>query len=250
MEFMNIHIDNLTMAEALDRVSQLVENTRQSYIVTPNVDHIIKLQKDDEFLEIYENASLVLTDGQPLVWISKLYNRPIKEKISGSDLFPQVCKLAAEKGYTMFFLGAAEGVADIAAKKLTQKYQGLNVIGTLSPKMGFEKDPDEIKRVVETVRIASPDILVIALGAPKQEKFLYRNKESLDVPLSVLVGAALDFEAGIVKRCPGWMSRCGLEWFYRFCKEPGRMFRRYFIDDMKIIGLTWKYRKGKGRGIY
>ena len=116
--------------------------------------------------------------------------------------------------------------------------------------MGFEKDPDEIKRVVETVRIASPDILVIALGAPKQEKFLYRNKESLDVPLSVLVGAALDFEAGIVKRCPGWMSRCGLEWFYRFCKEPGRMFRRYFIDDMKIIGLTWKYRKGKGRGIY
>ena len=139
MEFMNIHIDNLTMAEALDRVSQLVENTRQSYIVTPNVDHIIKLQKDDEFLEIYENASLVLTDGQPLVWISKLYNRPIKEKISGSDLFPQVCKLAAEKGYTMFFLGAAEGVADIAAKKLTKNIRGLTSSGHYPPKWALKK---------------------------------------------------------------------------------------------------------------
>jgi len=242
---MNIHIDSLTMPEALDRVSCLVENTRQSYVVTPNVDHMVKLQKDAEFLEIYENASLVLADGQPLIWISKLYKRPIKEKISGSDLFPQVCRLAADKGYKVFFLGAAEGVADTAAKKLAGKYQGLSVAGTLSPKMGFENDPDEVRRVVETVRTASPDILVVALGAPKQEKFLYRNKESLDVPLSILVGAALDFEAGIVKRCPAWMSRCGLEWFYRFCKEPGRMFRRYFIDDMKIIGLTWKYRRSK-----
>ena len=243
MEFMNIHIDNLTMPEALDRVSHLVENTRQSYVITPNVDHIVKLQKDTEFLEIYENASLVLADGQPLIWISKLYKRPIKEKISGSDLFPQVCKLAADKNYKMFFLGAAEGVAEIAAKNLTGKYRGLSVAGTLSPKMGFENDPDEVRAVVEKVRAASPDILVVALGAPKQEKFLYRNRESLDVPLSILIGAALDFEAGIVKRCPGWMSRCGLEWFYRFCKEPGRMFRRYFIDDIKIIGLIWKYRR-------
>jgi len=243
MEFMNFHIDNLTMPEALDRVSHLVENTRQSYVVTPNVDHIVKLQTDIEFLEIYENASLVLADGQPLIWISKLYKRPIKEKISGSDLFPQVCKLAADKGYKMFFLGAAEGVADIAAKNLAGKYQGLSVAGTLSPKPGFENDPDEIRTVVDTVRTASPDILVVALGAPKQEKFLFRNRESLDVPLSILVGAALDFEAGVVKRCPVWMSRCGLEWFYRFCKEPGRMFRRYFIDDMKIVGLIWKYRR-------
>jgi len=245
IDFMNIHIDNLTMGEALEQISYLTGNTRQSYVVTPNVDHLVKLQKDDEFLEIYKNASLVLTDGQPLIWISKLYRTPIKEKISGSDLFPEVCKLAADKGYKMFFLGAAEGVADAAAKKLTAKYPELRIVGTLSPKMGFENDSNEIRRVIETVRVTSPDILVVALGAPKQEKFLYRNKKSLDVPLSLLVGAALDFEAGNVKRAPAWMSRNGLEWFYRFCKEPGRMFRRYFIDDMKILGLIWKYRPVK-----
>ena len=242
IKFMNIHIDNLTMQEAIEKSAYLIENTKQSYVVTPNVDHIIKLQKDSEFHEIYENASLILTDGQPLIWISKLYKTPIKEKISGSDYFPEICKLAAEKGYSMFFFGASEGVADTAAMKLTERFPRLNVVGTYSPKIGFENDTEEIDRIVKMINRVSPDILAVALGAPKQEKFIYCNKERLNVPLSILIGASLDFEAGNVKRCPRWMSRCGLEWFYRFIKEPKRMFKRYFIDDMKIIGLIWKYR--------
>jgi len=242
IEFMNIHIDNVTTQEALEKITYLVENTKKSYVVTPNVDHIVKLQQDNEFLEIYKNASLILTDGQPLIWISKLYGKPIKEKISGSDLFPKACELAADKGYKMFFLGAAEGVADIAAQKLTAKYPGLDVIGTYSPQMGFENDPDELKKIIEIINELSPDILIVALGAPKQEKFFYRHKEQLNVSLALMIGASLDFEAGIVKRCPPWMSRYGLEWFYRLCMEPKRMFKRYLIDDMKIIELTWKYR--------
>ena len=243
IKFMNIHVDNLTTVETLEKISYLIENTRQSYAVTPNVDHIVRLENDNEFLEIYRNANLVLTDGQPLIWISKLYGTPIKEKISGSDLFPKVCKMAAEKGYTMFFLGAAEGVADTAARKLTEKFPGLIVTGTHSPKMGFENRAEEVQNIIGIVKKHSPDILIVGLGAPKQEKFIYRYREELNVPVSLALGASLDFEAGNIKRAPKWMCKFGLEWFYRLCKEPKRLFKRYIIDDMCILKLAWKYRK-------
>lgn len=245
MKFMKIYIDNVTMNEALERISYLTENTKHSYVVTPNVDHIVKLEKDPEFFEIYENASLILTDGQPLIWISKLYKTSIIEKISGADLFPRVCKLAAQKKYKLFFLGAAEGVADIAATKLIMKYPGLNIVGTYSPKFGFENDPNEIKNIINVIKENIPDILIVGLGTPKQEKFIYRNKELLNVPISLGVGASIDFEAGTQKRAPVWMSKCGLEWFYRLCREPHRLFKRYLIDDIKVIKLIWKYRKNK-----
>ncbi|MCL2628771.1 MAG: WecB/TagA/CpsF family glycosyltransferase [Oscillospiraceae bacterium] len=243
IKFMNINVDNVTMSEALQRIAYLIENTKQSYVVTPNVDHIVKLEKDVEFQEIYENADLVLTDGQPLIWISKLYKKPIKEKVSGADLFPKVCELAAQKGYTMFFLGAAEGVADAAAAKLSEKFEGLNVVGTYSPKLGFENDHEELQIIINNIKTKAPDILVVGLGTPKQEKFIYRNREKLNVPLALGLGASIDFEAGKSKRAPVWMSKCGLEWLYRLCKEPKRMFKRYLIDDMKIISLFLKYRK-------
>jgi exopolysaccharide biosynthesis WecB/TagA/CpsF family protein len=243
MKFMNTYVDNLDFDEVLAEIERLVENTTHSYVVTPNVDHIVKLESDKEFLELYNNATLILTDGKPLIWISKLYKKPIKEKISGSDLFPLLCGLAAAKGYKMFFLGAAEGVAATAAQKLTEKNPGLDVVGTYSPKMGFEKDEEEIEKIIKLVNESKANILIVGLGAPKQEKFIYRYKDRLDVNISLGLGASLDFEAGSVKRSPAWMSRVGLEWFYRLCKEPRRMFKRYIIDDMQIIKLFWKYRK-------
>jgi len=243
IKFMNIYIDNVSMQEALDKIAHLTETTRQSYVVTPNVDHLVKLQSDDEFLKIYDNASLILADGTPLIWISKLYKKPIKEKVSGSDLFPKVCEMAAKKGYKMFFLGAAEGVAELAAKNLELKYSGLNVVGTYSPKIGFEEDAQEICKIIKIIENCLPDILIVALGAPKQEKFFYRHRKQLNVPIAIMVGASIDFEAGLVKRAPAWMSRVGLEWFYRLCKEPIRMYRRYLIDDLSIFKLIWKYRK-------
>ncbi|MDO5348204.1 MAG: WecB/TagA/CpsF family glycosyltransferase, partial [Bacillota bacterium] len=130
MRLMNTEIDNLTMDETLDAIDSLIKEDNCSYVVTPNVDHIVQLEKDEELKRVYENASLILTDGKPLIWISNWYKTPIKEKISGSDLFPRVCELAAKKGYTMYLLGAAEGVADKAAKNLMDKYKGLNIVGT------------------------------------------------------------------------------------------------------------------------
>lgn len=242
MKFMNIVIDNITTSEAIGKVTKLIIDKKKSYIVTPNVDHIVQLEKDSEFRKAYQGAELVLVDGKPLIWISKLYGTPIKEKISGSDLFPLLCELAAKKGFSMFFLGAKEGVAEIAANNLRLKYKGLNIVGTYSPPMGFEKSANEIEKAISIVNNCNPDILIIALGAPKQEKFIMHYKDRLNATVSLGLGASLDFEAKTVKRAPKWMSDHGLEWFYRFLQEPGRLFKRYFVDDIQIIKLIIKYR--------
>ncbi|MEE0079678.1 MAG: WecB/TagA/CpsF family glycosyltransferase [Holdemanella sp.] len=242
IKFMNTDIDNLTMAETLNEIDKLIQKKNCSYVVTPNVDHIVRLEKDEELQKVYKNASLILTDGKPLIWISKWYKTPIKEKISGSDLFPRVCQLAANKNYTMYLLGAAEGVADTAARNLMKKYPGLNIVGTYSPPFGFEKNEQEMNKIKTQIQDVHPDILIVGLGCPKQEKFMYYNCKELGVPISFGLGASIDFEAGNIKRAPKWMSNHGLEWLYRFSKEPKRLFKRYFVDDLKIIQVARKYR--------
>ncbi|GAA0855798.1 WecB/TagA/CpsF family glycosyltransferase [Clostridium nitritogenes] len=241
IKFLNIEVDNLTMGEAIEAVDNIIQEGKSSYVVTPNVDHIVKLEKDKEFQDVYKNADLILTDGMPLIWISKFKKNPIKEKISGSDFFPKVCKLASIKGYRVFLLGAAEGIAAKAAKNLKEKYKGLNIVGTYSPSYGFEKKDHEINNIIDMINKVKPDILAVGLGAPKQEKFLYKYKNELNVPISLAIGASIDFEAGNINRAPKWMQNCGLEWFYRLCKEPKRMFKRYIIDDLKILKIINKY---------
>ncbi len=244
MRLMNTEIDNLTMDETLDAIDSLIKEDNCSYVVTPNVDHIVQLEKDEELKRVYENASLILTDGKPLIWISNWYKTPIKEKISGSNLFPRVCDLAAKKGYTMYLLGAAEGVADKAAKNLMDKYKGLNIVGTYSPPFGFEKDKVELKKIERQIQEVHPDILIVGLGCPKQEKYMYHHCKELDVPISFGLGASIDFEAGNIKRAPRWMSEHGLEWLYRITQDPKRLAKRYLVDDMKIIRIARKYRRG------
>lgn len=241
IKFLNIEVDNLTMDEAIERINDLIVNQKPSYVVTPNVDHIVKLENDTDFQKVYENADLILTDGMPLIWISKIKRNPIKEKISGSDLFPKICGLAAKKGYKVFLLGAAEGVAAKAAENLKEKYSDLNVVGTYSPSYGFENNEKEIEKIISEINNVKPDILAVGLGAPKQEKFIYNFRDKLNVPVSLAIGASIDFEARNIKRAPKWMQRIGFEWFYRLCKEPKRMFKRYIIDDMKILKLIFNY---------
>lgn len=241
---MNTEIDNLTMQEALHVIDELIKKNINAYVVTPNVDHIVKLETDKELQDVYRNASLILTDGKPLLWIAKWYGTPIKEKISGSDLFPLLCKMAAEKGYTMFFLGAAEGVAAKAAENLMKRYRGLQVVGTYSPQYGFEKNQIEMEKIKIMIRIAHPDILIVGLGCPKQEKFMYYHCKELEVPISFGLGASFDFEAGNIKRAPQWMSNHGLEWLFRITQDPKRMARRYLVDDRKILKLAIKYKEG------
>ena len=240
---MNIEIDNLTMKETLKAINKLIRENQNAYVVTPNVDHLVQLDKDKELQDAYANASLILADGKPLLWIARWYHTPIKEKISGSDLFPLLCKMAAYKGYKMFFLGAAEGVAVKAAENLSKKYKGLQVAGTYSPPFGFDKNKAEVEKIVKIIKEANPEILIVGLGCPKQEKFMYHYCKKLNVPISLGLGACFDFEAGKIKRAPRWMSNHGLEWLFRITQDPKRMTKRYLIDDRKILTLAVKYKK-------
>ena len=233
------------MDEALHRIDELIQEDKNAFVVTPNVDHIIQLERGEELVEAYKQADLILTDGKPLVWISKWYGTPIKEKISGSDLFPNLCALAAEKGYRMFFLGAAEGVAAKAAENLKRKYKGLQVVGTYSPPKGFEKDAMEMERIRTMIKSSKPHVLIVALGCPKQELFILHNRKELGVPISLGLGASIDFEAGNIKRAPRWMADHGLEWIYRITQDPKRLAKRYLMDDTKIFRLALKYKPKK-----
>lgn len=242
IKFLNTYIDSLTMQEAIDEAEKLIEKLGCSYIVTPNLDHIVMLETDKEFAEVYSNADLILADGKPLIWISKLLKNPIKEKISGSDFFPCLCKKCAEKGYSVFILGAAEGVANKAAENLIKKNPGLNIVGTYSPAFGFEKDKKELEKIKGIVTEAQPDILAVSLGSPKGEKFVYRHLKEYGVPLGISIGATIDFEAGNVKRAPRWMAENGFEWLFRITQDPKRLIKRYWNDAIKIIPIIRKYK--------
>lgn len=178
-----------------------------------------------------------------MVWISKLHGRPLKAKISGSDLVPLLCEVAAQKKYTIFIIGGKEGVAEQAKRKLEAKLPGIQIVGTYAPPFGFEKDEKELDKINQMISDVHPDLLIACLGCPKQEKWIYENIAKYDAKVSVCAGATVDFLAGNVKRAPKWMSEHGFEWFYRFLQEPKRMFKRYFIDDFAIIRLVFKYWK-------
>lgn len=242
---LNTYVNNLDFEEVVQAVEQLIESGKPSYLAEINVDVILKMEKDAYLKNIMEHADLTLVDGQPLVWIAKWQKKPVKAKVSGSDLAPAVCRLAREKHYSVFILGGQNGAAAQAAWNLEKRFPGIRIAGTYEPPYGFEKDQAELAHINQMILNVRPDILLACLGCPKQEKWIFENYQTYGANISICAGATVDFLAGKVKRAPKWMSRCGLEWFYRFLKEPKRLFRRYFIDDMKIIGLIWKYRKLK-----
>lgn len=245
IHMMNIMIDNLSMDEALDKIALTVEQKRKILVVTPNVDHIVKLEKNRKFLDAYTRAELVLVDGTPLMWISKWYNVPLKEKITGPRLTEKVMELSAKRKFKVFILGAAKGVAEVAAEKMMLKYNGLEIVGCYSPKKGFENDMNEITHILSIINDAEPDILIAGMGSPKTEIFLNENLENIKIHVALSIGAAIDFMAGNVKRCPLWINKIGMEWLYRFLKEPRRMFKRYFVDDIAIIRLAFRYKPKK-----
>lgn len=240
-----VNIDNLSLSEVLSRVDLLVRARVPSYIITPNVDHIVKWQKDDEFKEIYDRAALVLADGVPLLWAGHFLGTPIVEKVSGSDLLPQICEQSASKGYRLFFLGGRPGAADLAAKKLCQKFPGLQIAGTYCPPYGFEKDQKENDKIIGLIRAAKPDILFVGLGAPKQEKWIYRFYQVYQAPVSIGIGVTFEYISGMVRRAPVWMQKAGMEWSWRILMEPGRLWKRYLIDDMQFFPLILSQKLGK-----
>lgn len=239
---LNTYINNVTMPETIAAIEQMIETRKKSYVVAVNVDVVMKIENDSHLKKIVDEADMVLVDGKPLVWISKIHRKPLKAKISGSDLVPLLCEKAKEKGYSIFIIGGRDGIAEKAKCNLERDLPGIKVVGTYAPPLGFEKDEKELDKINTMISDVHPDILITCFGCPKQEKWIYENYRKYDAKVSICAGATVDFLAGNVKRAPRWMSEHGFEWFYRFLQEPNRMFKRYFIDDMKVIKLIRKYR--------
>lgn len=242
-KLLNMYVNNIDMDETLHEIDRLIKTGKKSYVVAINVDVVMKIEEDTYLKKIADNADLVLVDGKPLIWISKIHKNPVKAKISGSDLVPLLCERATKKGYSIFIIGGKEGIAEKAKENLKKKYSDIKVVGTYAPPVGFENNKDELMKINNMISEKRPDLLIVCFGCPKQEKWIYENYKKYNAKVSICAGATVDFLAGNVNRAPRWMSECGLEWFYRFTQEPKRLFKRYFIDDVKIIKLIFKYRK-------
>lgn len=249
INLLGLFIDNVNFAESLCVIEKLIFDKKNHYVLTPNVDHLISFQGDQEFRRVYREASFVLPDGVPLLWAAEFLGTPLKEKISGSDLFPRLCEVSVEKEYKLFFLGGREGAALKAAKILREKYPNIEIVGFYCPPFGFEEVEAENNKIIQMIKESKPDILFVGLGAPKQEKWIYKYKEQYQVPVSVGIGVSFEFTAGMVKRAPVWMQQAGLEWFWRLLMEPKRLWKRYLIDDPVFFWLVLKQKLGLLRSL-
>ena len=235
VKILNTELDNLSMA-------QLLRELKSGVVFTPNVDHLIKLQKDREFREAYDDADFKVCDGQIMMFAARFLGTPIREKISGSDFFPAFYLYHRNNPDTkIFLLGAAEGVAKKAQARINRRVGREIIVGAHSPSFGFEKDEAECERILDIVRASGANVLAVGVGAPKQEKWIHRYKHHLpSIDIFLAIGATIDFEAGVLERAPRWMSRLGLEWLFRISRDPKRLWRRYLVEDLPFFWLVLK----------
>lgn len=233
VKVLNAVIDDVSMIELLERLNRGV-------VFTPNVDHLVKLQSDQEFFEAYHSADFKTCDSKILFYASKLLGMPLKEKISGSDLFPAFYWHHRQNpDIKIFLLGAREGVAAKAQQLINAKTGREMVVDVHSPSFGFEQDEEECLRIIDLVNQTDANVLAVGVGAPKQEKFIYKYKSKFkNIKIFMAVGATLDFEAGNIKRSPKWVSEMGLEWLYRLLSEPRRLWKRYLVEGPQFFWLA------------
>ena len=222
IEVMGVPFDNVTMEEALDRAQELLEAPGAAYVVTPNAEIVYEAMHGEELAGLLAGADLVLPDGAGVVLGAKILGTPLKQKVAGIDFAAGLMDRLKDTEKTFYFLGSKPGVAEAAAEKLREKYPGLKIAGTHD---GYFREEGP---VIDEINREKPDVLLVCLGAPKQEKFMAEHRDELQVGLMAGLGGSLDGFAGNVRRAPRWMIRCNLEWLYRLIQEPkriGRMMR-------------------------
>ncbi len=238
-------IDAVTLDEAANTVLQWAKEESSSkdrncrFVVTPNVDHTVMLQESSKLRDVYADAHLVLADGWPVVAASRFLGCPLPERVAGSDLVPRVFSNASDE-VTVFLLGAMPGVADQAKQNIHRQWPHVKVVGTYSPRFGFEKDERENASILQRIEEAKPDLLVVGLGAPKQEYWVHQHHHQISAKVALCVGATIDFLAGAKPRAPRWMQKSGLEFLHRVASEPKRLFKRYTKDAWIFPQLVWR----------
>jgi N-acetylglucosaminyldiphosphoundecaprenol N-acetyl-beta-D-mannosaminyltransferase len=234
-----VEIDRYSFDEAIDLIlKHVLAKGRPEYVVTPNAQHIVDLQKDLEFQWIYRNAFLVVPDGVSVLRAAKFLRRPLNGRVNGTDLFERLCAIAADHQLSVFLMGGRPGAAHCAAEILQQRYPGLKIAGTYCPPFGFERDEVELQRIQDAIRSAAPDILFVGLGAPKQEKWIARNYQALNVPVSLGIGVSFELVSGMVKRAPKLMQKTGFEWLFRLLVEPRRLWKRYVVGNTLFVWMV------------
>lgn len=230
MKFLNIDILSITQDD-------LLRNFKEGVLITPNVDHLVRLQKDREFYNIYQKAEWVVCDSKILYLMSKLTKHPLPMAIPGSSFFPAFYEYHKNDfSCRIFLLGAAEGIALKAMERINEKIGRKIVVGAHSPSYGFEQKTEECEEMVRVVNKSGANVLLVGVGAPKQEKWIMRYRDCMpQVNIFMALGATIDFEAGTLKRAPIFCQKIGMEWLYRVAKEPKRLFKRYFVDDIQFF---------------
>ncbi len=235
-----LRVDVLTLRDALAVVARLVDEKVGGSVFTPNVDHVMLCEEDARFREAYGRATLSLADGFPIVAVSKFMEHRLPEKISGSDFVGPLLAQCADRGHTVYFFGGNPGVAEKAAAKLLEKHPTLKVVGMSAPMVSPTMSDSELNAVLAPIEALRPDVILVCLGAPKQELFIDRVAERLRPAVLLGLGASLDFIAGTTKRAPAWMSENGLEWLYRLSQDRGRLWRRYLLRDARFPAVLFR----------
>ena len=232
-QLLGLEIDSLTTEEFLERLSAFVAAGRPRQVVYLNADCVNKCWNDPEYRETVADADLVYADGMGIVWASRLFGNPLPERVNAGDMLPDLCRMSVERGFKLYFLGGEPGIAAQAADRLRSQYPGLRIVGT---QHGFYDDGQDEEAIVEQIRAAEPDMLLVGMGAPRQELWIRRNKDRLGVPVIWGVGGLLDYCADKFSRAPVWMRKAGMEWAYRLALEPRRLWKRYLLGNI-IFGF-------------
>jgi N-acetylglucosaminyldiphosphoundecaprenol N-acetyl-beta-D-mannosaminyltransferase len=237
VNILGIQVSSITLTSLLNDFAALIKsNTKTSVCITP-VNSILAANKNSVVKNIYNNASYTVCDGVPVLWASKFLGTPITERITGLDLLPSLLQFCSKNNFSLFFLGASPGVGLSLKAKAEQLYPGIHISGVYSPPFAEKFEQAENDKIISLINEAKPDFVLVSLTAPKQDIWIAENLQKLDTKICIGIGGAFEVTAGLIPRAPHWMQVNGLEWLYRFCKEPKRMFKRYFIEAPVFIPL-------------
>jgi N-acetylglucosaminyldiphosphoundecaprenol N-acetyl-beta-D-mannosaminyltransferase len=226
----------MTLNEAAEALISDARCGLKCSVVTPNVDHVVQAKKDYFIRGVFNSCQYHFVDGMPLVWMSRwLCSKKLPERVAGVDLFEKICELSVKDKIKIYLLGAEERVLKSTVNKLEDDYQGINIVGSFSPSVGFENNVDVNQLIIEQINASAADIVFLALGAPKQEIWMHNNISCLDRGVLVGVGATFDLYSGKYRRAPKWVQNVGFEWLWRLILEPRRLWRRYIFYDFRIL---------------
>lgn len=233
---LGVGISVLSLDTAVEAVDSAVRAGRKGYVCVTDVNSLMAAQDCDEFRQILNSSYLTTPDGMPMVWMGKWNRYPEIDRVYGPDLMLGVCRQGVEQGRTHYLLGGRPGVAEQLAERLESQIPGLQIVGKCTPPFRPFTEEERQELIDEIARLR-PDCIWVGLGAPKQERLMAELLPSLDTKLMFGVGAAFDFHAGLVRQAPRWMQRSGMEWFFRLCMEPRRLWRRYLVNNPRFLML-------------